>query len=153
MIFFKKLYVESSRINKSYLNVYNISSYDLNSFSRRFYDVSKISKDYDELQKIIGDYFGGFDINIFILLSNFERNILEDIYVNNSFDIFEKLDNIKLDDSIFEDQNKFECFLSEFIIKLLGKQFDDSILFIISLFNMDLINESRSRVFIPDKLV
>lgn len=96
------------------MNVYNISSYDLNSFSRRFYDVSKISKDYDELQKIIGDYFGGFDINIFILLSNFERNILEDIYVNNSFDIFEKLDNIKLDDSIL----KIKINLSVFYLSL-----------------------------------
>ena len=146
---FKKLYDESSRINKSYLNVYNVSSYDLNSFSKKFYDASKISKDYDELQKIVNDYFGGFDINIFILLSNFERNILEDIYCNNSFDVFKKLDEIKLDKSLFEDQNKFECYLSEFIIKLMGKRFDNSVLFMISLFNMDLINESKSRVLIP----
>ena len=147
--FFKKLYVESSRINKSYLNVYNVSSYDLNSFSKKFYEASKISKDYDDLRKIMDDYFGGFDINIFILLSNFERNILDDIIFCNSFNVFEKLDNIKLDDSIFEDPNKFECFLSEFIIKLFGEQFDDNILFIISLFNMDLINEFKSKVFIP----
>ena len=81
---FKKLYDESSRINKSYLNVYNVSSYDLNSFSKKFYDASKISKDYDELQKIVNDYFGGFDINIFILLSNFERNILDIIIIKFS---------------------------------------------------------------------
>jgi len=153
--FFKKLYNESYKINKNSLNVYNISFYDLDSFSKEYYNASKLLKEhddfqaYDKLQKIRDDYFGGFDINIFILLNYFERNIFEKIEIWDSFDVFKRLNKIKIDNSIFEDQNKFECYLSEFIIKVLGKQFDDNVLFIISLFNMDLINESNSRVFIP----
>ena len=141
----KKLYDESISINGDSLNFFNISSYDLYSFSIKLVE----AESFEEIDEIIDEYFKGFDIKTFTLLSYFEREIFFRIRYSYSWDIFFKLDNIQIDQSIYS-EDTFKDFLSEFIFKLYcGDVIEDSFLFIFSLFNMHAINETECKVFIP----
>ena len=130
--FVKMLYDESERINGDSLNFFNISPYDLSSFSNESFEIE--------------DYFKGFDIKTFTLLHNFNGEFFIE---SADWDIFKKLDNIQIDESVYTEEI-FGDFLSQFIIKLYCEDvIEDSFLFIFSLFNMDIIDETKSNVFIP----
>lgn len=133
--FVKKLYSESEYINGNSLNFFNIYPYDLDSYSNESFEIE--------------EYFKGFDIKTFSLLFYLGRAVHIQIKDDYSSDVFEKLNNIQIDETIYSEE-KFRDFLSHFIIKsYFGEAIEDSFLFIFSLFNMDAINETESKVFMP----